>query len=252
MKITRPILFFDIEATGLDTQKDRIVQLGISTLYPDMSRKRWESLFNPEMPIPAEATAIHGITDDMVKDSPLFAQHGPMLYAGMRGKDIGVYNGFRLDIPMLDEEFRRCGAKLDLSGTRIIDCFGLFSKKEPRKLEDYVRRYAGREPSGSHGALNDAEDTVDGFLGQLAEYDDLRAMSSDDLAAFSRMNDGRMADAAGKLYWNPDGDLCYGFGKNRGTCVKDDTGFAQWMMRQSSPGFPASTIEVLEKFLHEM
>ncbi len=249
MKITRPILFFDIEATGVDTQKDRIVQLGISTLYPDMSRKRWQSLFNPEMPIPPEVTAIHGITDEMVKDAPLFAQHGPMLYAGLRGKDIGVFNGFRLDIPMLDEEFRRCGAKLDLSDTKVIDCFVLFSKKNPRKLEDYIRRYGGREPSGSHEALADAEDTVDGFIGQLAEHDDLRTMSSVDLATYSRFNDGRMADAAGKLYWSDSGDLHYAFGKNRGVKVKDDPGFGRWIL---SRDFPGSTREVLEKYLNEM
>ena len=251
MRFQRPVVSIDIESTGVNPVEDRIVEFAASVLMPDMTRKKYVQRFNPGIPIPAESTAIHGITDEMVADCPPFSDHAAEILRALSGKDLAGYNLLRMDLPMLDTEMRRCGLKLDIAGVRIIDCFQIFSKKEPRRLEDAVRRYCGREHTGAHGALADAEATVDILLGQMVEYDDLRAMNLDELAAFSA-GDRKIADLAGKMYRDADGDLRYAFGKARDVKVKDDPGFAHWMLRCTSPPFPGSTVEILTAYMEEI
>lgn len=249
MKLTRPLVAIDIESTGTDPVKDRIVEFAVVVLHPDGARAEWAQRFNPEMPIPPAATAVHGISDADVADCPLFRACAPRIAAGLKGKDLAGYNLRRLDLPMLDEELRRSGMKVDLTGVQVVDCFGIFSKKEPRKLEDAVRRYCHRAHEGAHGALADATATLDVLLGEMKEYPDLDAMPLDQIAAFSQISEQRYADLAGKLYFDADGDVCYAFGKHKDRKVKEEPGYAEWMI---SRDFPGSTCEVLGTVLEDL
>lgn len=242
MNLQRPITFLDIEATGLDPVEDRIVEFSMCLLMPDLKKKIFSQRFNPGMPIPAETTAIHGITDADVADCPAFSAVAPKIVKALEGKDIAGYNLYRLDLPMLDEELRRCGLRLDLTGVHVIDCFGIFSKKEGRKLEDAVRKFCGREHANKHGARGDAIATAEVFLGELEAYPDLKDMDLGELAKFSQVNEHGVADLAGKLYIDGDGDVAFAFGKCKGRKVRDEQSFASWML---SKDFPKSTKEVL-------
>jgi DNA polymerase III subunit epsilon len=246
MKLERALVVFDVETTGVDVCKDRIIELGVVTLRPDGTRSpRWNQRFNPGIPIPPEATEVHHITDADVASCPPFSDFAQRIFAGLSGKDLGVYNGWRLDLPILDEELRRCGLKLDLTGVRVIDCFGIFSKKDPRKLEDAVRKYCGREHEGAHGAGADAEATLDVLVGQMEAHEDLSGMSIDQVAEYSFNRDVRPADVGGKLYRDKEGKLRFGFGKNKDLLVNDCLDYVDWMLRKGQ--FPGSTIEVLRQ-----
>jgi len=232
----------DLEATGIDPVKDRIIELAFVVVYPDGSRKRACRRFNPGMEIPPEATAVHHITDADVANCPPFADFAPQVVKALQGKDLAGYNLWRLDLPMLDEELRRCGLRLDIADSQVIDCYGIFANKEGRKLADAVKKYCGREHSDAHGAGEDAEATADVLFGQLSFYDDLADLELSKLAEFSRHGEVRYADLAGKLYYDADGDVCYAFGNSRNKKVRDDPGFAEWCLRKD---FSGSTKEVL-------
>ena len=150
---------------------------------------------------------------------------------------------------MLDEELRRCGLKLDLSDVEVIDCFGIFSKKEPRTLTDAVKKYTGQEHAGAHGAWADAVVLDSVLAGQLAMYPDLAALNLEKLAEYSRIGDVVYADLAGKLYYDADGDMCFAFGKAKDRKVRDDPGYARWMM---SRDFPGSTRDALAEELERL
>jgi DNA polymerase-3 subunit epsilon len=243
MKLTRPIILIDCEVTGLDPVTDRLIELAMLAFDGDKIISNSSCRFNPGIPIPPEATAIHGITDADVADCIAFdAAMGRRILARLNGCDIGGYNVRRLDLPLLDEELRRVGLKLDLAGVHVLDAFGIFSKKEPRKLEDAVRRYCGREHVGAHGAKADNEATLDVLLGELKAYPDLDAMPLAELAVYSTMGDYAPVDIAGKLGRDKDGDCVYLFGKSRGVKVRDDPGFGRWMLQRD---FPGSTLEAL-------
>ena len=239
------LLFIDLESTGVDPVRDRIIELGIVT-FRDGERHRWWQRFNPGVPIPAEATAIHGITDADVADCPPFAAFAGKIHRGLLDRHICGYNLRRLDLPLADEEMRRCGYKLDLSRVHVIDAFAIFAKKEPRTLSDAVRRYCGREHEGAHGATADAEATLDVLLGELAAYPDLAEMDLAALAAYARMSERQEVDLAGKLYRNADGAVCYAFGKHKDRTVADEPGYAEWILRCQDPPFPGSTRDALE------
>lgn len=250
MNFDRPVLVLDIEATGVDPQKDRIVELGICVLSPGgLSVRSWSARFHPGMPIPPAATAVHHINDADVESCDPFEKSAAQIHRGLQGRDLAGYNLRRFDLPILDEELRRCGLKLSLEGVRVIDVAGIFFKKEPRKLEDAVRRYCGREHADAHGALPDAIATAQVLLGQLAEYPELAALPLAELADYSLIGDRQPADIAGKLYYDQEGKLCYGFGKYKGTRVEDEPGYADWIL---SRDFPGSTVEVLRAELERI
>ncbi len=250
MTFERTVVAIDLESTGTDPVLDRIIELGVTVMTPDGARARWCQRFNPGIPIPVEATEVHGITNVDVATMPAFKDFAGRIHRSLEGRDLIGYNLRRMDLPMLDEEFRRCGLKLNLDGVRVIDAFGIFSKKAPRKLEDAVRRFCGREHEGSHGAAADAEATLDVLLGQLAEFDDLAAMTIDQLADYSQTSEVRYADLAGKLYYDQDGEIRYAFGKHKDCLVKEQRGYAHWMINKAG-GFPSSTLDVLEAIIDQ-
>lgn len=244
MKLERQTVWIDAETTGVDPVKDRLIEFGAVVMEIDGSiSKRWVQRFQPGIPIPAEATECHHITDEMVKDCPPFAMFAKAITLALRDKDIGGFNLRRLDLPILDEELRRCGLKLELAGVRLIDSFTIYQKKAPRDLAAAVREYCGREHDGAHGAAADASATADVFLGQMQRHPDLDAMTVDELSVFSRHGEYIYADLAGKLYLDADGDLRYAFGKAKDKKVRDDPGFGRWMLKKD---FPGSTLDALE------
>lgn len=249
--IDRPVVWIDIESTGVDPMKDRIIDLGMVTFDPSTQRRvTYEFRFNPGIPISAEATAVHHITDADVKDFPAFSTlAGRDILDVLAGRDIGGYNVRRLDLPILDESLRRVDLRLNLDGIRIIDSFTIYTKKRPRRLEDAVREYCGREPSGAHGAVCDATDTLDVFLGQCVAYPDLAEMNSEQIAQFSRLSEFEYVDIAGKLYRDADGDARFAFGKNKDQKIRDHRDYCSWMIGAS---FPGSTLDAIEVEWHRI
>lgn len=246
MNIDRPVCVLDVESTGVDPVLDRIIELGVVILMPDLTRKRGAFRVNPGIPIPPESTEHHHITDADVAHCPPFSHFAPKVSLILEGKDLAGFNLWRMDLPMLDEELRRCDLKLDLTGVRVIDAFAIYQKKRPRSLSDAVREFCHREPRGAHGASADAEDTLDVLLGQAEAFPELDTMSMQALADYARHGDHRYADVAGKLYIDGEGQVRYAFGKQRDVRVLDDPGFGFWMLRKD---FPASTKEVLRSIL---
>lgn len=265
MILTRPLASIDIETTGTDPVMDRIISFGVVVLHPDGKRNSFQQMFNPGISISPSAMAVHGITDAMVVDKPPFRDFAAKICKGLEGKDLLGYNLRSLDLPMLDEELRRCGMVLDLGGGKcpagchegtagdgrrcykcdgygsipavnIIDAFGIFAKKEPRDLTAAVKKFCNRDHAGAHGALADAAATVDVLLGQLCMYD-MDAMPIDELATFSKRDELDFVDLSGKLYRDADGDVCFNFGaKTRGKKVRQEIGFAHWVMGKDFPG----------------
>lgn len=244
MLLTRDIVFLDTETTGVDPCVDRIVSLGISVLHPDGTVKPngWETKFNPGIPIPPEATAVHHITDEDVKDCRPFSDYAEKLAKSFLGKDLAGYNLRRLDLPIIDEELRRCNFKLDLTGVRVIDVQSIYFKKDPRSLADAVRKYCGKEHDGAHGAGADAQASLEVWLEQLVAHQDL-PNDIDALAKYATMGDHEPADIAGRLYRDNDGDLRFAFGKNKDRKVLDEMGYCRWMLEKGT--FPGSTLDAL-------
>jgi len=189
----RPIAFIDIESTGIDPAKDKILTLAINR--PEGSA---EFKFNPGIPIPAEATAIHGITNEMAKKwSSFAAAHGLAITRSLGGCDIGGFNHINFDVPMLWEELHRVGFDLNLEGVNLIDVGNIFKKKEERTLAAAVKFYCGHEHKSAHTSDGDVLATSEVFDAQLVRYEDLSLMTRKELADFSHFDD--RIDLAGKI-----------------------------------------------------
>lgn len=245
-KLARPLVVFDIEATGLDIAKDRIVTLGIHKLGNDAAFE-FEFKCNPGVKMSDEVIAIHGIANEMCAVWPSFSQQAEEIFSIINSCDLAGYNLLNFDIPLLYEEFSRCDIDWNLDSIRIIDAGNIFKKKEERSLSAAVRFYLEREHASAHDALGDVEATLAVLNAQLARYADLCNMSLDELSAFSRFDD--RIDLAGKIVRGADGRPIYNIGKNRGTAVEDDIGFAQWMLRQS---FSENTKSCLRGILNNL
>lgn len=242
----RPLVSIDIESTGVDPQKDRIVELGLLLVKENgVDRQAKRFLFNPGMPIPPESTAIHHITDADVANEPSFADKADLILKMISGKDFVGYNLRRFDLVILDEELRRCGKKLDMNGVLVLDAFGIYQKKESRKLEDAVRLYLGRAHEGAHGALPDAIAAMDVLLAQWGHYEDLSPMKLEELAAYSNPQDRKWADLGCRLYYDDANVLRFAFGKHKDKPVSECMGYAAWVIEND---FPGSTKDLLNEF----
>lgn len=173
LRLTRPIVFFDLETTGTDPATDRIVEISVLRIEPDGREEVRTRRINPERPIPPEAAAVHGIRDEDVKDAPTFRQIARSLLAFIGEADLAGYNLRRFDLPLLERELRACGLDLDTSRRRVVDVMAIFHKKEPRDLAAAVRFYLGREHAGAHGAEADVRAAAEVLDAQLACYEDL-------------------------------------------------------------------------------
>jgi DNA polymerase-3 subunit epsilon len=248
VNIDRPLAIIDIEATGLNSRADRIVELCIIRLEPDGSRKVHTYRINPEMPIPADATQIHGISDADVKDCPTFDDLADELFKLVEDCDFGGYNMLGFDLPLLAEEFFRARRKFDTTERRVIDAQRIFHKREPRDLSAALQFFCGRRLEGAHGAEADAVATEEVIKGQFERYPDLPADIAA-LDAYCNPRDPAWADARGRITWQ-DGELVINFGKKKGAVLKDlaatDPGYLKWILKSD---FPRDTQEIVRRAL---
>lgn len=246
LKLDRPLSFIDIEGTGLDIAKDRIVSLTALRLEPDGSSDVFEWMFNPGFPMAQEVIDIHGITDDMVADKPPFEDLAGEVNLALMDSDLCGYNILGYDLPMLWEELNRVGITLDLESVRVIDACEIFKLKEPRDLAAALKKFCGKEHTGAHNATNDVLATKDVLLGQLEHYADLPCDVAE-LAKFSA-GDRNRVDLCGTIVRNKDGVPVFNTKRNRNVPVVHDIGYAEWILRSD---FPQSTKAAIRKVLNE-
>lgn len=231
LKLKRPLVVFDLETTGIDTAKDRIVELCFVKLHPDGTREVKTRRVNPEMPIPKESTAVHGISDEDVANEPTFKQIANAMAQWIEGCDFAGYNSNRFDVPVLVEEFLRAGVDIDLSKRHFIDVQNIFHKKEQRTLGAAYKFYCGAEIENAHSAEADTVATLEVLLGQLDKYDDLDN-DVESLAKYTSMTDN--VDFAGRIVRNEKGLPVFNFGKYKGRSVSEvftfEPSYYTWMM----------------------
>lgn len=247
LNLTKPIIFFDVESTGLDIVKDRIIQLCYIKVWPNGSEERKEYLINPEMPIPAESMKVHHITDDMVADKPTFKQVAKDIKQAFTGADIAGFNSNRFDIPLLVEEMSRADVEFDVTRCNFVDVQIIYHKREKRDLEAAYKFYCGKEMDNHHDAMCDTETTYEVFKAQLKHYDDLTGKSIEELSReYSAHN--RNVDLAGRIIYNEQGKEVFNFGKYKGQLVEavlaKDSGYFGWILRGD---FAENTKSVLTK-----
>lgn len=243
LKLKRPLVFLDLETTGVDAAKDRIVEISLVKVYPDGREEVKTRRINPGMPIPPESSAIHGITDEDVRDEPHFEQLAKSLASYIDGCDLAGYNSNRFDIPVLAEEFLRAGVEIDLKRCRFIDVQTIFHKMEQRTLVAAYRFYCSKELEGAHSAEADTLATYEVLKAQLDRYPDLEN-DVDFLSKFTENN--RCADYAGRILFDKDGVEVFGFGKYKGRSVaevfRQEPSYYSWMMNGDFPKYTQKVI----------
>ncbi len=240
------MVFFDLETTGTNISTDRIVEISVVKVMPDGEQIVRTRRINPEMPIPADATAVHHITDEDVKDCPSFRQVAKSLREFMVGCDFCGFNSNRFDLPLLAEEFLRAGVEVDFfDKAKYVDVQNIFHKKEERTLVAAYRFYCGKELEAAHSANADTMATYEVLCAQLDKYGDLEN-SVEFLSEFSSR--GKSADFAGRIGYDDEGKEIFTFGKYKGQRVEDifakEPSYYDWMMNGD---FPQYTKRVITK-----
>ena len=236
LNLKNPIVFFDLETTGLDIANDRIVEIAYIKVYPNGNEESFTYRINPGMPIPADSTAVHGITDEDVKDCPTFKEMAKKIAADFKGADLAGYNSARFDLPMLAEEFLRADVDIDLSTRKMVDVQTIFHKKEQRTLSAAYKFYCKADLTDAHAAMADTQATYDILKAQLDVYPDLQ----NDMAFLADYTcTSKNVDFAGHLVYNEKGEEVINFGKYRGKIaaevLKADPGYFGWIMQADFP-----------------
>lgn len=246
LKLKRPIVFFDLETTGVDTSKDRIVEISLVKVMPDGEEIVRTRKLNPQMPIPESSTAIHGITDEDVKDCPTFAQVAKSLAQFLSGCDFGGFNSNRFDLPILVEEFMRAGVEVNFKRRKFIDVQNIFHKKEQRTLVAAYKFYCDKELADAHSAEADTMATYEVLKAQLDRYPDLEN-DVDALAEYSAR--GETVDYAGRIVYDEKGVEVFAFGKYKGRSVTEifslEPSYYDWMMKGDFPLYTKKVITEL-------
>ena len=244
LNLNKPICFFDLETTGTDPGKDRIVEIAVLKLDINNQKKEMVWRVNPECPIPEEASSVHGITNEMVKDKPSFKFYSKEIYQFIKDSDLAGYNVDRFDLPLLVEEFMR--SDIDVSSflkIKTIDVQTIFFKKEPRDLSSALKFYCNKNHGNAHTALDDTIATYDVLLSQLDKYEDLEP-NVDFLSTLTRRN--KNLDFAGRIIEDNDGDAVFNFGKHNGKKVKEvlikEPGYYSWMINSDFPQYTKKII----------
>ena len=243
LNLKRPIIFFDLETTGVDTANDRIVEISMIKIMPNGEEIVRTRRINPQMHIPEQATAIHGITDEMVKDEPTFAQIAKSLAQFIEGCDFGGFNSNRFDLPMLVEEFLRVGVDVDFKNRQFIDVQTIFHKMEQRTLVAAYKFYCDKDLTEAHSAEADTRATYEVLKAQLDRYPDLQ----NDITALAEFSErGQTADFAGRIGYNDKGEEIFNFGKHKGRKVEDvfreDPSYYSWMINGDFPLYTKKVI----------
>lgn len=237
LELTRDLVIFDLETTGTDPATDRIVEISVLRISPGGERTSRTRRINPERPIPPDATEVHGIRDEDVRDEPSFRKIARGLLDFFGDADLAGFNVSRFDVPLLVHEFRRCGLDLALERRKVVDAMTVFHRMEPRDLSAAVRFYLGREHEGAHGAEADVEATAAVLDAQLARYGDL-PRTVDGLDRWCNPVGDDAVDRSGKFVWSG-GDVVFAFGKNQGKRLRDiarsNPGYLEWIARSDFP-----------------
>jgi len=243
IQLHKPIVFFDLETTGVNIASDRIVEISIVKVLPNGEEIRKTYRINPEMPIPPQATAVHGISDADVADCPKFKQKAKELVEIFKDADIAGYNSNKFDVPLLAEEFIRAGVDFDLKKRNFVDVMSIFMKKEPRNLSAAYKFYCNADLENAHSANADTEATYEVFKAQVDRYSDI-GNDIQEISKFSTYNNN--ADFMGRLIYDADHNVVVNFGKYKGQKLTDifekDTAYYDWMMKGE---FPLYTKKVL-------
>jgi len=256
LNLKKPIAFFDIESTGVNVVKDRIVEICILKIMPDATSETKLRRVNPGIPIPAEATLIHGISDADVANEPQFKQIARSLHELLKDCDLAGYNSNKFDIPMLIEEFLRCEIDFNLKNRNLIDVQNIFHKMEPRTLKAAYKFYCGKELLNAHSAAADTNATYEILLSQIERYKDEKYIDqagnetipiNNDMEALYKFSyNHKNADLVGHIVFNSDNKECFNFGKHKGKTITEvfanEPQYYDWMMNAD---FPLSTKQVL-------
>ncbi|HOK75870.1 MAG TPA: 3'-5' exonuclease [Bacteroidales bacterium] len=231
LKLKRPLAFIDLETTGTNIIRDRIVEISVLKISPGGKEEWFSTRVNPEMPVPVEATAVHGITDEDVAGAPRFAEIAKKLADFLEGCDLAGYNANRFDIPLLAEEFLRVNIDFDFRRRRYVDVQVIFHKKEQRTLSAAYLFYCRKELEDAHSSKADTQATYEILKAQLERYPDLEN-DVKKLAEFSSYNNN--ADFVGRIIYDEQGREVFNFGKYKGRLVeevlKEDPAYYSWMM----------------------
>jgi DNA polymerase-3 subunit epsilon len=245
LKLTKPICFFDLETTGINIANDRIVEISILKVFPNGNKESHTWRVNPTIPIPAETTAVHGITDEMVVDEPTFNDLAKNVYDLIKDSDLGGFNSNRFDIPLLAEELLRAEVDFDMKKNLAIDVQTIFHKKEKRTLEAAYQFYCDKTLVDAHSAAADTNATYEVLKSQLDRYEDLENNMTT-LATFSSHR--QFADFAGYIGYDKEGKEVFSFGKHKGalvtTVLEKEPGYFGWLLNAD---FPLYTKKVLTK-----
>lgn len=243
LNIKKPIVFFDLETTGINIVTDRIVELSYLKIFPNGNEEGKTIRINPTVPIPPKTTEIHGISDEDVKDEPTFAEVAKSLTKVLEGADLAGYNSNKFDIPLLAEELLRAGIDIDLKKRRFVDVQVIFLKKEQRTLSAAYKFYCQKELLNAHSAEADTKATYEILQAQLDRYPDLEN-DIDKLADFSSHT--KNVDFAGRIVYDENGAEVFNFGKHKGKTVEEvlakDPAYYGWIINNE---FPLYTKKVL-------
>ncbi|TDX82881.1 3'-5' exonuclease [Epilithonimonas xixisoli] len=245
LKLYKPLCVFDLETTGTNVGKDRIVEICILKVNPDASRESKTWKVNPEMPIPKESSAIHGIYDADVAEAPTFKDIAPKILEMITGTDLGGFNSNRFDVPLLAEELLRAGLDFDLSKFKLVDAQTIYHKMEPRNLSAAYNFYCQKTLENAHSAEADVLATFEVLDAQVGHYEDLPK----EIAGLSEFSfHSKFADLAGMIHFNDKDQEIFAFGKYKGQVVKEvfqkDIGYYGWLQ---SADFPLYTKKIFTK-----
>ena len=247
LNLQNPIIFFDLETTGIDVAKDRIVELCYIKIFPNGNEESKSMRINPGIPIPKSASEVHGIYDEDVKDCPMFKDIAADLHKTFEGCDLAGFNSNKFDIPLLCEEFLRLGMDFDVAKRKCVDVQNIYHKLERRTLVAAYKYYCGKDLENAHSALADTRATLEVLEAQLDKYPSDLQNDVKFLAEYSKMNNN--VDFAGRIIRNEQGVEVFNFGKHKGKPLSDvllrlDPSYYAWMMQGD---FAQNTKQVLTR-----
>ena len=236
LQLKKPLAILDIEATGSNVSTDRIVEIAIVKLLPDGNRSVKRKIINPQVPIAQAITDIHGITNDMVKDAPTFKQAAQEIRQFLDGCDLACYNAYRLDIPLLMEEFIRADVEFDMKSRKVVDVQKIFHQMEQRTLSAAYKFYCNKNLDGAHGAEVDATATAEILTAQVERYPQLGTSVDSIIKA---VGEDQIIDFARRFTYYDKGVEVFNFGKHKGKPVADvlkaEPQYYDWMMKGEFP-----------------
>lgn len=247
LKLHKPLCVFDLETTGLNISKDRIVEICILKVFPDGSRESKTWLVNPEMKIPKEAAEVHGISDEDVANSPKFKEIAPKIMEMISGADLGGFNSNRFDVPLLAEELLRAEIDFDLRKHKMVDAQTIYHKKEQRNLSAAYEFYCGKTLENAHSAEADTLATFEILDAQVGKYEDVPNEISE-LSEFASHK--KFADLAGMIHFDDNNIEIFGFGKYKGQKVievfKKDAGYYSWIQNADFPFYTKKIFTLIQ------